>query len=106
MDDTLGYELAFPEGYKPTFKSDRGEPKKYGGSSKMTDLEEWLSVTVYRLALQRLGGSRPEIDRIRVMLLLESLEGAANKWMLKHVVHVTWKVQVWTFRDVIHRLYN
>ena len=98
--------MAFPEGYKPTFKSDRGEPKKYRGSSKMTDLEELLSVTVYKLALQRRGGSKPKIDRIRVMLLLDSLEGTANKWMLKHVVHVTRKVQVWTFHDVIHGLYN
>jgi hypothetical protein len=106
IEDSLGYELTFPEGYKPTYKVDRGKPKKYGGSSKMIDLEEWLSATVYRLALQKLGGSQLEIDRVRVMLLLESLEGAAYKWMMKHVIHVSRRVPSWTFQDVIHGLYD
>ena len=106
MDDTIGHQLTFPEGYKPTFKGDRGDPKKYGGSPKMVDLEEWLSATVYRMALQKLGGQEIEIDRVRVMLLIDSLEGAAYKWMMKHVVHVTRRVQYWTFRDVIHGLYD
>ena len=106
IEDTLDQELTFPEGYKPTFKSDRGDPKKYNGSPKMVDLEEWLSATVYRLALQRLGGDKPQIDKVRVMLLLESLEGAAYKWMMNHVVHVTRKTHEWTFREVIHGLYD
>ncbi len=72
----------------------------------MIDLEEWLATTVNRLALQRLGGSRPEIDRVRVMLLLEQLEGAAHKWMLRHVTHVNREIEHWTFQDVIHGLYT
>jgi hypothetical protein len=97
IDDVIRFELAFPDGYKPSFKVDRGDPKKYDRSPKMTDLEDWLSATTYRLALQRLGGSRPEIDRVRVMLLLECLDGTAYKWMLRHVTHVNRKVEHWTF---------
>ena len=69
IDDTLGNELPLPDGYKPSYKGDRGDPRKYGRSAKMVDLEEWLSATTNRFALQRLGGPRPEIDKIRVMLL-------------------------------------
>jgi hypothetical protein len=106
IDDALGRELPLPDGYKPSFKGDRGEPKKYGGSTKMVDLEDWLAATTNRFALQKLGGNRPEIDKIRVMLLLECLEGAAYKWMLRHVTHVNRNVEHWTFRDVIHGLYT
>lgn len=106
IDDTIGYELAFPDGYKPSFKADRGDPKKYDGSPKMTDLEDWLSAIVCRFALQRLGGDRPEIDRVRVMLLMDCLDGTAYKWMLRHVTHVNRRVEHWTFLDVIHGLYD
>jgi len=106
IDDAIGFELAFPDGYKPSFKADRGDPKKYGGSPKVVDLEDWLSAIVYRLALQRLGGNRPEIDRVRVMLLPDCLEGTAYRWMLRHVMHVNRKVEHWTFQDVIHGLYD
>ena len=73
IEDALGQELPLPDGYNPSFKLERNDAAKYSGSSKMIDLEEWLATTVNRLALQRLGGSRPEIDRVRVMLLLELL---------------------------------
>ena len=106
IDDAIGYELTFPDGYKPSFKADRNDPKKYDGSPKMTDLEDWLSAIVYRFALQRLGGDRPEIDRVRVMLLLDCLDGTAYKWMLRHVTHVNRNVEHWTFLDVIHGLYD
>ena len=106
IDDALGRELLLPDGYKPSFKGDRGEPKKYGGSAKMVDLEDWLSAITNRFALQKLGGERPEIDKIRVMLLLDCLEGTAYKWMLRHVTHVNRNVEHWTFRDVIHGLYT
>jgi len=106
IDDALGHELPLPEGYKPSFKLENNNATKYSGSSKMIDLEEWLATTVNRLALQRLGGNRPEIDRVRVMLLLEQLEGAAHKWMLRHVTHVNREIEQWTFQDVIHGLYT
>ena len=88
------------------FKGDRNDPKKYDGSSKLIDLEEWLSATTNRFALQKLGGDRPEIDRVQVMMLLECLDGAAYKWMLRHVTHVHREIEHWTFRDVIHGLYD
>jgi hypothetical protein len=106
IDDALGHELPLPEEYKPSFKLKSNNATKYSGSSKMIDLEEWLATTVNRLALQRLGGNRPEIDRVRVMLLLEQLEGAAHKWMLRHVTHVNREIEQWTFQDVIHGLYT
>jgi hypothetical protein len=106
IDDAIGVELPLPDGYKANFKPDRGELKKYSGSPKLMDLEEWLSATVYRYALQRLGGNRPEIDRVRVMFLLEHLEGNAYKWMMRHVTHINREVTHWTFVDVIHGLYD
>ena len=106
MDDAIGRELPLPEGYKPSFKGDRNDPKKYDGSAKLIDLEEWLSATTNRFALQKLGGDRPEIDRVRVMMLLECLDGAAYKWMLRHVTHVHREIEHWTFRDIIHGLYD
>jgi len=91
---------------KPFFKLERNNAAKYSGSSKMIDLEEWLATTVNRLALQRLGRSRPEIDQVRVMLLLEQLLRAAHKWMLRHVTHINWEIEHRTFQDVIHGLYT
>jgi hypothetical protein len=105
IDDALGVELPLPEGYKPSYKTDKNDPKKYDGSPKLTDLEDWLSALVNRYALQRLGGHKPEIDRVRVMLLLDNLDGAAYKWMLRHVTHVNREVEHWTFRSVVHGLY-
>ena len=105
VDDTIGEELSLPEGYKPSFKGDR-DPKKYEGSPKMIDLEDWLAAMTNRLALQRLGGNKPETDRVQVMLLMDSLDGAAYKWMLRHVTHVNQEIEHWTFKDVVHRLYD
>jgi len=105
IDDALGVELPLPEGYKPSYKTDKNDPKKYNGSPKLTDLEDWLSALVNRYALQRLRGNKPEIDRVRVMLLLDNLDGAAYKWMLRHVTHVNREVEHWTFRSVVHGLY-
>ena len=61
INDVIGFELAFLEGYKPSFKMEKADLKKYDGSAEMVDLEDWLSATTYQLALQRLGGGRPEI---------------------------------------------
>jgi hypothetical protein len=106
MDDTIGRELPLPEGYKPTFKDDHNDPKKYDGSPKLVDLEEWLLATTNRFTLQWLGDDRPEIDKIRVMMLLDCLDGTAYKWMLRHVTHVNREIEHWTFKDVIHGLYD
>lgn len=40
------------------------------------------------------------------MLTLESLEGSAYKWMLRHVTHVNRSVMHWTFNDVVYGLYD
>ena len=72
----------------------------------MIDLEDWLAAMTNRLVLQRLGGNKPETDRVRVMLLMDSLDGAAYKWMLRHVTHVNQEIEHWTFKDVVHRLYD
>jgi hypothetical protein len=55
MDDAIGRALPLPDGYKPSFKGGSGDTNKYNGSSKLIDLEEWLSTTTNRFALQRLG---------------------------------------------------
>ena len=58
--DALGTALVFPDGYKPPIKGDN--IKKYSGSPKYSELEEWLIMVTHRYALQKLGGGNANTD--------------------------------------------
>jgi hypothetical protein len=70
ITQALGSPIKFPEGYKPSLKSDGLNP--YTGLPKFSDLENWLAAVVYRYALLRLGGDnfdavkRPKIGSLYI----------------------------------------
>src|SRR5277367_1031736 len=102
--ESLGTRLSLPEGFKMSQKIESGTINKYTGSAKFADLENWLSATVYRMAVRQLGGR--ELDRVRVMLLMEHPDGEAKKWFIRHVTGVNRAKLDWSFEEVILALYN
>ena len=104
IQDALGMALSFPEGYKPNLKYDN--VKKYSGSPKFSELEEWLIMLVHRYALQRLGGDNANTDRVRLLMLLEYLDGTALTWFNNHVLNTKRTIVHWTFNDAIEQLYT
>ena len=102
--ECLGTKLSLPEGFKLNQKMESSTIDKYAGTAKFADLENWLSATVYKMAVRQLGGQ--ELDRIRVMLLMEHLDGEAKKWFIRHVTGVNQAKLDWTFEEVILALYN
>jgi hypothetical protein len=85
ITQALGTPIKFPEGYKPSLKSDG--MVCYNRSSKFSDLENWLAAVVYHYALMKLGGDDFDADRIRVLSLMEFLEGDAQTWYTTHVLN-------------------
>jgi len=106
LEEHLWRPIKYPEGFKLNVKLDSSSVKRYEGSPKYLDLENWVSVVAFRYALQRLGGDNSEVDRARIMLLSEHLSGDAYEWYMHHVMNVNRKVQNWTFEGVMHALYE
>ena len=104
ITEALGRPLRFLEGYKPPLKSEG--IKKYGGSSKFSDLENWLATVAYRYALLKFGGEDHDTDRVRVLTLAEYLEGDALTWYTAHVLSAKRTIMEWSFCDVVTRLYD
>lgn len=104
IDDALGIALTFPEGYKPSLKNDN--VTKYSGSPKYNDIEQWLVIVVHRYALLKLGGSSATTDRVRLLTLLEYLEGTALTWFNNHVLNSKRTIVHWTFCEAIMALYD
>jgi len=103
IQDALGTALTFPDGYKPPMKGEN--TKKYSGSPKYSELEVWLVMLVHRYALQQLGGGNANTDRVRLLSLLEYLDGMALTWFNNHVLNSKRTVVYWTFCDAITALY-
>jgi len=106
LEEHLWRPIKYPEGFKLNVKLDSSSVKRYEGSPKYLDLENWVSAVAFRYALQLLGGDDSEIDRARIMLLTEHLSGDAYKWYMRHVMNVNRKVQNWTFKGVFVHLGN
>ena len=104
--EALDRPMKYPDGFKPNIKTDSGGLKKYSGTSKFHDLEKWLSAIAYRYAILRLGGPSAETDRIRVVHLLEYIEGDALEWFTRHVLSPNRSIPYWTFCDVIKGMYE
>ena len=84
--NALGTALVFPDGYKPPIKGDN--IKKYSGSPKYSELEEWLIMVTHRYALQKLGGGNANTDRVRLLMMLEYLDGMALTWFNNHILNL------------------
>lgn len=106
LEEHLWRPIDYPDGFKPNLKLDSNSVKRYDGSAKFLDLENWVSAVAFRYALQRLGGDDSEVDRARIMLLTEHLSGDAYEWYTRHIMNVNRKVQNWTFEKVTHALYE
>ena len=83
--DALGTALIFPDGYKPYLKNDN--VTKYSGSPKYNDIEEWLVIVAHRYALLKLGGGNTNTDRVRLLTLLDYLDGTVLTWFNNHVLN-------------------
>jgi hypothetical protein len=78
----------------------------YNGSSKFSDLKNWLAVVVYCYMLMKLRGDDFDADHIRVLSLMEFLEGDTQTWYTTHVLNSRRTTDWWTFCDVITGLYD
>jgi hypothetical protein len=104
ITQALGTPIKFSKGYKPSLKSNG--MIRYNGSSKFSDLENWLAAVVYRYVLMKLGGDDFDVDHVRVLSLMEFLEGDAQTWYTTHVLNSRRTTDWWTFCDVITGLYD
>ena len=104
--ERLGQPYQFPEGFKQSTKPDSGNDKKYMGTPKFSELENWLVTVTNRFALSRLGGPDAKIDRLRVDFLQSWLDDEALSWYNRHVVGSNRSITYWTFCDVIKGLYD
>ncbi|KAG6886970.1 hypothetical protein C0992_001383 [Termitomyces sp. T32_za158] len=95
--------LRLPEGIKPR-KAEFKHIQLYRGESKLSDLENWTMDVCNHLAACQYGGDW--LDRERVFVLPEFLEGVAKNWSRHHVLHYNCAQQQWTFKNVILELYN
>jgi len=106
LEEHLWRPIKYPDGFKLNVKLDSSTVKRYEGSPKYVDLENWVSGVAFRYALQHLGGDDSEIDQARIMLLTEHLSGDAYEWYMCHVMNVNHKVQNWIFEGIMHALYE
>jgi hypothetical protein len=104
ITQALGTPIKLPEGHKPSLKSDG--MIRYNGSSKFSDLKNLLATVVYRYMLMKLGGDDFDADRVRVLSLMEFLEGDAQTWYTTHVLNSRRTTDWWTFCDIITSLYD
>ncbi|KAG6896336.1 hypothetical protein C0992_008924 [Termitomyces sp. T32_za158] len=101
--DAVGIALRLPDGIKPR-KAESKHIQPYWGESKFSDLENWTMDVCNHLATCQYGGD--QLDRERVFVLPEFLEGPAKNWFRHHVLHYKHARQQWMFKDVILELYN
>ena len=62
LEEHLWRPIKYPEGFKLNVKLDSSSVKRYEGSPKYLDLENWVSAVAFRYALQHLGGDDSEMD--------------------------------------------
>src|SRR6266545_1522688 len=104
--EKLGQPYEFPDGFKQSIKPNSGSARKYSGTPKFKDLENWLVTVTNCFTLSRLGGPDTAVDKLRVDFLQSWLEGEALKWYNRHVVSATQAITLWTFCDMIEGLYD
>jgi hypothetical protein len=99
----LSRRIDLPEGVKPKGPEAKSVPM-YNGSRQMADLEKWLGSLVLYMEASRLGG--PDMDSLRVLWVLQFLEGPAYDWFQRHVTSVMRRKVNWTFEEVITGLFD
>ncbi|KAG6805959.1 hypothetical protein H0H93_003756, partial [Arthromyces matolae] len=90
-------------GVKPR-KMDTKHITAYAGSSKFSELENWVMDVCDHLAACKYGGDH--MDRERVLVLPEFLKDEASNWFRRYVRHSNRAQRHWTFKEVIIGLYD
>ncbi|KAG6901015.1 hypothetical protein C0995_002279 [Termitomyces sp. Mi166 len=83
--------------------NDRGHGS-YAGGHKFSQLEDWAMDVYYHLAACCYGGD--DMDQECIFVLHEFIDGEAQNWFCRHVLHTNWDKQDWTFKEVLIGLYN
>ena len=90
-----------------------GKPKRtelfklvnpYSGSSKFSELEDWLMGICINYAMAQLGGDKREHEK--VLSEMDYLSNSVLKWYLHYVLHVNRMQEYWMLQDVVLGLYN
>ena len=99
----LAFRLRIPEGTKLR-RTDTSSVGRYKGSPRFQELEHWLTKFAVMLQAMQYGGD--DCDLERVLAIPEFLEGEAERWFCRHIVHVNRSQEHWTFEQVIMGLYD
>ncbi|KAG6833871.1 hypothetical protein H0H93_012945, partial [Arthromyces matolae] len=103
IDDAVGVAVKLPDGVKPR-KMDTKHITAYAGSSKFSELENWVMDVCDHLAACKYGGDH--MDRERVLVLPEFLKDEASNWFRRYVRHSNRAQRHWTFKEVVIGLYD
>ncbi|KAG6881824.1 hypothetical protein C0992_013385, partial [Termitomyces sp. T32_za158] len=103
VDDSLGVRFKFPDGVKPR-RADGKHIRSYAGRHKFSQLEDWAMDVCYHLAACCYGGD--DMDQERIFVLHEFMDGEAQNWFHRHVLHTNRDKSYWTFKEVLIGLYN
>ncbi|KAG6893894.1 hypothetical protein C0993_012754, partial [Termitomyces sp. T159_Od127] len=103
VDDSLGVRFKFPDGVKPC-RSDGKHIRAYAGGHKFSQLEDWAMDVCYHLAACCYGGD--DMDQEHIFVLHEFMDGEAQNWFRRHVLHTNRDKSYWTFEEVLIGLYN
>ena len=99
----LSVRLVLPEGSKIT-DSDRLSISKYEESQRFKDLEDWLALLVIHFEHIQYGSF--DRDRKHVLFVADYLKGRALSWYTDYIIMVIDNAMLWTFEEVVIRLYD
>ncbi|KAG6905952.1 hypothetical protein DXG01_016696 [Tephrocybe rancida] len=104
INQLLGIQLHILDGMKLRQSDSSKTITPYTGSSKFSELEDWLMSICIFFAVAQYGGEGH--DREKVLIIMGFIKDEALKWYLQHVIHVNWNRLQWSFTDVVMGLYN
>ena len=79
VQEKLRQPYEFSKGFKQPIKPNSSNTKKYLGTPKFKDLENWLVIITNHFALSRLGGPEPAVNKLHVNFLQSWLESETLK---------------------------
>ncbi|KAG6871124.1 hypothetical protein C0995_007994 [Termitomyces sp. Mi166 len=103
VDDSLGVRFKFPDRVKPHHVEGK-HIQTYSGGHKFSQLEDWAMDVCYHLAACCYGGN--DMDQKCIFVLHEFIDGEAQNWFCRHILHTNRDKQDWTFKEVLIGLYN
>jgi len=83
---------------------DESSIPKYEGSQRFKDLEDWLALLVIQFECIQYGSF--DRDHKHVLFVADYLKDRALSWYTDHIIIVTDDAMLWTFEEVVIRLYD